>query len=206
MVKGKPILEPLNRALNASSERLAIAAGWGLLGLSVLIAVEVVGRKFFAFSTQGADETGGYVLAITTSAGFSYALYRKAHVRIEVLLAHFPYSLQGMSTILTYALINMYAWFLAWRATAVLGESFILQSKAPTPLETPLIYPQGLWTAALIFFAVFAAFQLLQAVELAVRRQWSELASKFGIRSIEEEVRDEMTETRARVSGSGERN
>ncbi len=57
---------------------LAIIGGYGFLVLSLLVAFEVIARKFFAFSLQGIDEIGGYVMAGAVSLGISYTLVHRA--------------------------------------------------------------------------------------------------------------------------------
>ncbi len=78
----------MNRLVHLAG-RVSTWAAWlsgGLLFLTaVLIAVEVVLRKVFALSLGGADEISNYVLAVTSSWTFGYALLRKAHIRIDAL-------------------------------------------------------------------------------------------------------------------------
>ena len=199
------MLQAINAVLEKLSERLAVVVGWALLGLTALITVEVFGRKLFNFSTQGADEIGGYVLAIIVSSGLAYALYQKAHVRIEVLLVKAPLSLQGISTLTTMALLGAYAWFLAWRAMGVAIDSLMRRSTAPTPLQTPLIIPHTIWALTLGIFAVAVSTQLIEAVFLSLRRDWVQLGQKFGIRSVTEELEEEISDFKARSSSEAKR-
>ena len=43
----------------------------------------IIARKLFSYSLQGVDEIGGYVVAITGTFGFAYALINRTHTRIE---------------------------------------------------------------------------------------------------------------------------
>ena len=67
------------------TDHLAVMAGWGLVGLCFFITLSALLRKTLNISLQGADEYGGYLLAIVCAFGFSYALLERAHIRISVL-------------------------------------------------------------------------------------------------------------------------
>jgi TRAP-type C4-dicarboxylate transport system permease small subunit len=166
---GPGVLDRAEAVLRQVVERFAIAAGWCLLGLSVLVTVEVLGRRFFDFSTQGADEIGGYVLAAVAGLGFSYALFENAHVRIELVLGRLSASAQAVLAVVTLAVMSSYCVFLAWQAGTVVAKSVAFHSRAPTPLQTPLVYPQAVWAVAMGLFALAALVLLIKSVRRAVR-------------------------------------
>ncbi|MBO6512073.1 MAG: TRAP transporter small permease subunit, partial [Roseibium sp.] len=66
------------------NDRLAIAVGLILLGCVAFTLIEIVARRLGG-SLGGVDEISGYVMAVTTSWGISYALTEQAHVRIDLL-------------------------------------------------------------------------------------------------------------------------
>ncbi|WP_210260140.1 TRAP transporter small permease subunit [Hongsoonwoonella zoysiae] len=70
--------------------------GIALIALSVFVSIETIARKLFNFSFEGADELGGYVLAVGSSLAFVVALLDRAHIRIDVLHARFPKKLQAV--------------------------------------------------------------------------------------------------------------
>lgn len=131
-----------------------LLSGWALLLLSVSIAIEVVARKFFQFSFKGVDEIGGYVLAIGSAIGFSYALIMRGHVRVDLLLLKFPRPLQDWANWFAALSMAVFAYVLLWRTLFVFARTWTLGARSGTPLDTPMVYPQGLWTAALVLFAL----------------------------------------------------
>ena len=58
---------------------LATVFGGIFLLLSAVVAVETVSRKVFNVSLQGADELGGYALAVGSTIAFSLALMGRNH-------------------------------------------------------------------------------------------------------------------------------
>ncbi len=142
------------------TETLSTFAAWmsgALLFLTaVLIAVEVVLRKIFAISLGGADEISNYVLAVTSSWTFGYALLRKAHIRIDALYLRFGRGLRVALDVSALVLFALCAALITAYAFQVLATSILRRSVANTPLATPLWIPQGLWFAglALLLFTV----------------------------------------------------
>lgn len=186
--------------MTALVEVAALVAGWSLVGLSLLIAVEVVGRKFFAFSLQGADEIGGYVLAFASAVGFSYAFLTKAHIRVDILHKRLPAAARAVFNVLALWLLTVFTVILAWRATSVAMESLALGAHAPTPLGTPLVGPQGVWAAALVVFALLTTGAALRASVLLLRGRIGEVTRRYDIASTTAEVEDEIDATRGRLA------
>ena len=61
----------------------------------MVVAVETVSRKLFNVSLQGADELGGYALAVGSTIAFSLALMGRNHIRVDVFHEKFPRGLQA---------------------------------------------------------------------------------------------------------------
>jgi TRAP-type C4-dicarboxylate transport system permease small subunit len=174
--------------IDGACKTLATVVGWGLLGMAVLVSVDVFGRKVFAISTQGSDEIGGYVMAITCAFGFSYTLATRTHIRLNVLLPHLPLGLRVAANCVAYAVLTAFSYMMLWRGASVLMESAELQAVAPTPLATPLVIPQGLWVAGLAWFAFQLTVYFAKVMCLAFRGGAKELDKRFGVETVEDEV------------------
>jgi TRAP-type C4-dicarboxylate transport system permease small subunit len=68
------------------------------LTLSVVVTVETLARKLFNFSLQGADELGGYALAIGSTLAFTLALVGRNHIRVDVFHELFPRGVKAART------------------------------------------------------------------------------------------------------------
>lgn len=179
------------RILEAAIDVAALVCGWWLLALSALTCIEILGRKFFGFSLQGVDEIGSYTFAIVTAFGFSYALISAGHTRVDFVLSRFSPRTQALlnaASVVTLAALSLLAAYRAWH---VLAESHELVSTAPTPLATPLWYPQTIWFAAWLLFAVTAVVVAAFAGRLVLRRDWTELNRRYGPQTLEEEIESE---------------
>lgn len=186
-------------------EVLAILGGWALLGLSLLVTFEIVARKLFRFSTQGADEIGGYVLAVTATLGFAYALQHKAHIRIDPVALRFPAAGRAVLDIVAFALLNLFIWLLTWRAFDLLRNSWQLDARAPTPLATPLVVPQTLWVLALVFFGLVALAKLVPAVVRLARGRAEAAIIELDRAALDEELQQEIADAARRARARRER-
>ena len=154
-----------------------------------MVGFEVLARKFFGFSMQGADEIGGYILAIQGAIGFSYALLRRAHTRIDIFLSRMPEGVQRILNVLSMLSMAAFAVFMAWRAGAAFMETLEYGSIANSPLQTPLWIPQSLWLFGLIVFAITSVGFAIWAVTLLVREPEA-VNRRFGLVTGHQEIEE----------------
>ena len=171
---------------------LAWAFGAIFLGLSLVVTVETIVRKLFNYSIQGADELGGYALAAGSVIAFSLALVGRNHIRVDVFHERFSPRVQAALNTLSYLLLASFAVLLAFVAFKVVADTLAYRSTAPTPWQTPLIWPQGVWYAGLCVFAVVTAVYATRAVVLLVRGDIDRLNREFPPKSAKEEVKEEL--------------
>jgi TRAP-type mannitol/chloroaromatic compound transport system permease small subunit len=153
-------LERLTGVARQLSRYAAWASGYAVLASAALIGVDIVLRKLFALSLGGTDEISGYVLVVTFAWTAAWALFRDAHIRIDVISSRLPPGPQRLFDLIALASLVGVAALLAWAALGVLRESVRLGSVSNTPLRVPLWLPQGLWLLGLIVFALSAAILL----------------------------------------------
>jgi TRAP-type C4-dicarboxylate transport system permease small subunit len=170
----------------------ANVCGYILLGLAVLVTIETLGRKLFNISLQGVDELGGYALAVGSALAFTTALVERAHIRIELFHVMLPVPLQMALNWLAITSIAALGGLLAFVCFTILSDSFAYNSTAPTPWATPLIYPQSLWYAGMVIFALVSAAMALHATYLLVTGNAEALNKLYGPKEAAEEVKEEL--------------
>jgi len=181
----------------------AIVAGWALVALSVLTGIEVLARKFFGASLQGVDEIGGYVLAATSSIGFTWALLQRSHTRVDLFIQHAPARLKTAANLATTLALAALAMFLFHRAYLVVAETILYKSQASTPLRTPLIWPQSVWLAGFGLFALVAVLAALHAIGLLLARRTRDFNRLYGPRDAKDEIAEELASYRDPASKKG---
>lgn len=185
--------------MKANLERwLGTLFGLIFVALSLLVAVETVIRKVFNVSMQGADELGGYALAIGATIAFSLALTGRSHIRVDVFHDRLPKPLQTLLNWLSAVLIAGFAGLIAVLAWFVIQDSAEYRSVSQTPWATPLVIPQTAWLAGLIVFALVALVFALRASWLLASGRSAALNREFGPRSTKDEVDEELEDLKAR--------
>lgn len=159
---------------------IAVTAGWLLVVYSVMVCVEIVGRRYFKYSIQGIDDIGGYLMAILSAIGLSFSLMQRAHVRIDLLLPYLPTRFaMWLNVASLLSLLGLAAFFSA-RAWTVAAQSVSMGAVSSTALRVPLIYPQAIWLAAMLLFTVAAAVQSAKAIRLAIQGNASAVSDLAG--------------------------
>jgi TRAP-type C4-dicarboxylate transport system permease small subunit len=179
-------------------QMLGTAFGLVFLALAVVVTVETVARKLFNVSLQGADELGGYALALGATLGFSIALLGRTHIRVDVFHDRLPAWLQGGLNWLSAVSLAALALLLAYLAWFVIQDTQAYKSVAQTPWATPLVIPQTAWLIGLIIFAAVALGSALHATSLLLRGRLQLLDRDYGPRSTKDEVDEELDDIRAR--------
>ena len=162
--------------------------GWLYLLTALYITSDVFTRRYLGFSTKATDEVSTYVIAGAAAWSMSYALKKKDHVRMDVLLVKLPLVVQGYLNLLSLVVLNGVLTVLVWRMWSVVMESFRFHSRAATIYQTPLAWPQLIWAAGFTTFLVLAIVMLLEALLDVARGRAREVGERFGPRSVEGNV------------------
>lgn len=178
--------------MNPVHRFLAWVFGLIFVSLSAVVTVETLARKLFNYSIQGADELGGYALAAGSVIAFSLALVGRNHIRVDVFHELFPPRLKAVLNWLSYVLLAVFAVLMAFVALKVVTDTMAYRSTAPTPWQTPLIWPQSVWYAGLVVFALVTVAYALRATWLLVGGRIEALNRDFSPKSTKEEVKEEL--------------
>ncbi len=184
-------MERFHAAITAISLWLARAGGFMLLAAALVITFEIAARKLFLLPFNVGTELSTYALATGASWSFSYALLRRAHVRVDVLRKPFPPTGRCLLDILALLSLTALAFVLSYFAWQTAATSWIFEARENTPLATPLAIPQGLWFLGISWFALVAAEQSVMAVLAFARGRVAEaiqIAGPVGVTEDLEEV------------------
>lgn len=171
---------------------LATIFGAIFLALSLLVTVEVLARKLFGISLEGAFELGGYALAVGSTLAFTLALFGRNHIRIDIVHDRLPAVMQAVLNLLSVLLMAAFAGLLGYLSFTVIADTLDYRATAPTPWATPLIYPQGVWYAGQVVFMLASLALLVKALWLLVRGKLDRLNEEFHPKSIKQELDEEL--------------
>ncbi|MVW71018.1 TRAP transporter small permease subunit [Bordetella sp. 15P40C-2] len=188
-----------------SFSRAAVWAGGALILASVLlISFDVLARKFFGFTTGGADELSSYAFAISTAWSLAFATLQRANVRVDVLYQYFPVRVSALLDWIALVALGVFMVYLSYYAMEMVQMSWDSSSAANTPLATPLWIPQGLWWLGLVWMCVTVALMLVRASLALVTGDLQLVKAICGVRSSQEEAEEEAAAGERLVKGSAE--
>ncbi|THU04485.1 TRAP transporter small permease [Lampropedia puyangensis] len=177
---------------------LATIFGLIFIGLSLIVAFETVIRKVFNVSMQGADELGGYALAIGSTLAFTVALLGRTHVRVDVFFARFPKRMRTTINWLSAVMMMAFALLMALLGWNSLVDSYEYKSVSQTPWATPLVWPQSVWVLCLAIFAIACTVYAVMSTAWLLQRRWQKIDDLLAPKSTQEEVSEELEDLQAR--------
>lgn len=177
--------------LHRLSRLLVWVGGILILFSAVLVTVEVLLRKFVNYSIGGADEISGYAFAVATALGFAYALFERAHIRVDALLVILPRSVRIALSFLGLGLLIGFAAIVCWQAWALVADTLHHGSRSITPLRTPLAIPQIPWLLGWLFFVICGTVLLVAALWTLLRGDPAETERMIGVKTRDEQIEDE---------------
>jgi TRAP-type C4-dicarboxylate transport system permease small subunit len=180
----------------------AVVGGAMLLLASILICVDVALRYTISKTLGGADELSGYALAIASAWGFSTALLTRSHIRIDTAYVRVGPRVRAALDLLSLVTLAGFMTLITWHGWGVVEQSWVSGSRSLSDLETPVIIPQALWFAGLVFFVLVAMLLLLRALRALIAGDLPKFFELIGSKSAVAEAEEEVRAT-ARAMGQG---
>ena len=170
----------------------AIVGGALLLLAALTVCVDIFLRYTFSMTLGGADELSGYALAISSAWGFSAALLSRSHIRIDTAYVRVPRRARAALDVLSLAVFAFFISLVTWYGWDVLHQSWVSDSHSLSAIQMPLVIPQALWFAGLVFFVAVAVLLLARALLAWLKGDLNKLfgliGSKTAVAEAEEEV------------------
>ena len=141
-----------------------LAGGCILFGCGALISADVVTRFVFKRGMIESFEISGYMLAACIGLGLAFTVTSKSNIRVDILLDAFPYRLRVACDLLAAVALAVIAVALVWFAWKTLAQSWSMNARSTSIMQTPMVLPQGIWWIGLLWFAFMAILLPLQAI------------------------------------------
>ena len=184
----------IDRALNGArhlSHVLVWIGGGLILASALLVTIEVFARKLLNVSLGGADELSGYAFGVATTFAFAYALFERAHIRVDALYNLFPQPLRLVLSVIGLLLLLGFAAVAAWMAWSMVADTLQHGSRSITPMRVPLAIPQIPWLLGWLFFIVAGLLILLAALMRTLKGDLDGADRLIGTKSVDEQIDDE---------------
>lgn len=166
--------------------------GGSLIVLSaLLVTLEVFLRKLFNISLGGADELSGYAFGIATAFSLAYALFERAHIRVDALFNVMPRVLRPFVNFLGLILLLGFALVVVLMVWNMVGDTLQNGSRSITPMRVPLAYPQIPWLLGWMFFVFSGVLLGLVALKRWAQGDANAVNDLIGIKTVDEQIQDE---------------
>ncbi len=184
----------LEKTLNGT-RKLSLWLTWiggSLIILSAfMVTLEVFLRKVFNISLGGADELSGYAFGIATSFSLAYALFERAHIRVDALFNVMPKSLRPIVNFLGLILLLGFALVIVLTVWDMVGDTLKHGSRSITPMRVPLALPQIPWLLGWMFFIFSGVLLGLVALKRLFAGDHAGVNNLIGIKTVDEQIEDE---------------
>jgi TRAP-type transport system small permease protein len=152
--------------LNRSIDALAVALE-KLLGAALIVAVlynfvNVVGRYIVGQTFISADEVQIYIMVYIAFLGAAVATWRRAHLRMDVLVHRLPQRLQAALAVLELALVIVLAALVLYVSSGYVKQMAGLDARSQNA-GIPMWIPHS---AIVIGFGLIALLAILQFIQL----------------------------------------
>lgn len=166
--------------------------GGTLIVLSAfLVTLEVFLRKLFNVSIGGADEISGYAFGVATALALSFALFERAHIRVDALLGAIPKALHGVVNLFGMVLLIGFALVIVYNVWSMVGDTLSNGSRSITPMRVPLAIPQIPWLLGWAFFVFSGVLLCLVALKRMAQGDHAGTQDLIGVKSLDEQIQDE---------------
>ena len=186
-------MKQLQSAAEQISRVGAIVGGAMLLIASILICIDITLRYTVSLTLGGADELSGYALAISSAWGFSSALLSRSHIRIDTVYVRLKsVAARAALDIISLTTLLFFFGMVTWYAWGVVKQSWVSDSHSLSAIEAPLVIPQGLWFAGLLFFVALCLLLLLRSLHAFAAGNYTTLFELIGSKSALAEAEEEI--------------
>lgn len=185
------LFQTVHGGLMKVSQVAVWCGGLALMLSAIMVTLDVLARKIFGITISGSDEISGYVFAASTTWAYAYVLFTRSNIRIDALYNLLSLRVRSVLDLIGLGLLLYYIYLLTTNAYEMFQENWEYNSSAQTTLATPLWIPQVFWLSGLAFFMLCLTFLLFYGLVALARRDWSTIGRIAGVRTVEEEIREE---------------
>ena len=142
----------------------AACAGFFLFVMTMLITVDVIGRKL-GHATGVSHEISGYCLVVIVFMGLAYTLREGGHIQIELVTSRLSQRGRRWLQVVTSFIGVAFSIWLIWVTTKLTIELFVQKSTSMTHLHAPLWMIQVLIPLGLVLFIVAIMLETIKLIK-----------------------------------------
>lgn len=182
----------LRRGAAAVASVMAHIAGWAYVVCALFITFDIVARSFLGFSSQATVEITGYLLAGGIAWSLAHALFRRAHIRVDVFMTRLPVRIRAPLHLFSLVLLTALAVLFVWAAWELVDESALFDAHDNSALRILMVWPQGIWAFGITAFLIACLVLMAEAALALACGQGASLDGLLGSRTLEDETEEAL--------------
>ena len=131
-------MDRVGNIVSKINENLARVGIIGLVAITIVVTIEVVGRYGFNHPFKWTNELSQYLLAFIALLLGGYALLKGDHIRVDVLYSRFSRRGKAINDIITFPLFVFWAGLFVWAAVLWSSRSVAVLQMSGTTWNVPL--------------------------------------------------------------------
>jgi TRAP-type C4-dicarboxylate transport system permease small subunit len=153
----------MRAALELLYKTSGLAAGFFLVAIGALTAVQIVGR-LAGFAAYSFDDFAGFSMAASSFLGLAYTLRVNEHIRMTLVVHHTRPALRRAIELASLAIATSLVGLFAWFACDMTLTSYDLHDVSQGLVPVPLWIPQSGMALGLVVLAVAFIDDLVAAL------------------------------------------
>jgi len=150
----------VRKALELVYKTSGLAAGFFLVAIAALTAVQIIGR-LAGFAAYSFDDFAGFSMAASSFLGLAYTLRMNEHIRMTLVLHHARPGLRRALEIVCLAVATFLVGVFAWFTCDMTLTSYQLGDVSQGLVPVPLWFPQSGMALGLVILAIAFVDDLL---------------------------------------------
>lgn len=143
----------MRRALELLYKTSGLAAGFFLVAIGALTAVQIIGR-LAGFAAYSFDDFAGFSMAASSFLGLAYTLRANEHIRMTLVLHHTRPTLRRVLEIVCLGVATFLVGLFAWFTCDMTLTSYQLNDVSQGLVPVPLWIPQSGMALGLVILAI----------------------------------------------------
>jgi len=143
----------MRRALELLYLGSGLLAGFFLVAIAVLTAVQIVGREL-GLPASSYDDFAGFSLAASSFLGLAWTLRANEHIRMTLLLQHARGRMRRALELASLACATFLVGVFAWSSCAMTLTSYQINDVSQGLVAVPLWIPQSGMAAGLVVLLI----------------------------------------------------
>jgi TRAP-type mannitol/chloroaromatic compound transport system permease small subunit len=177
------VAERIEQFVRGLSRGMAWASGAIVVLCALLVVLDIATRALTGWIVFESFELSCYGFAASFGLGLAHTAIERANVRVDIINMALPERLRHLLDVLAVIALALTAAVFAWHASGTVATSYAMNARSNSSLSVLLHYPQAIWAAGIVWFAVVSVLIALRVTAAMLRGDGRTVDRLAGLRS-----------------------